>query len=319
MNDIPPKRGDLPFLSDDIILKILVKADPKTVGKCRSLSKAWNSRLCTNLFIKQNYKETKDRDRSVIVGIGSPPSDQNSMWYVRASVDTGRQFNFNVPIEINHYGFYSILGSNHGVICLRISMGGLNSRLLMWNPLTRKRRVAPDEASKHCCHVVSLFAFGYLEDSVEYHIVHVHKRHYSDSTMSWSLYSSVEREWTHEGSFESNVQKLGPKSVVDNGVVYWIGWERPNFPEPEIGCNDSVKIAENVADIKTNSDNLCILDVVEEAVSSLKCMTPAKRALNGVKSSTITINENEEGQLSTNKFSRKGGKKQKSQLIDVAN
>ncbi|RYQ89602.1 hypothetical protein Ahy_B09g096158 isoform B [Arachis hypogaea] len=45
------------------------------------------------------------------------------MWCVRASVDTGRQFNFNVPIEINYYGFYSIIGSDHGVICLRISMG----------------------------------------------------------------------------------------------------------------------------------------------------------------------------------------------------
>ncbi|RYR69224.1 hypothetical protein Ahy_A03g015760 [Arachis hypogaea] len=226
MSDIPPKKGDLSFLSDDIILKILMKADPKTVEKCKSPSKAWNSRLCTNLFIKQNYKETKDKERSVIVGIGSLPSDQNSMWYVRASL------NFHVPIEINHYGFNSIISSDHEVICLRISMGGLNPRLLMWNSLTQKRRFAPDEASKHCCHVVSLYAFGYLEDSMEYRTVHVHKRHYSDSTMSWSLYSSVEREWTHEGSFESNVQKLGPKSVVDNGVVYWIGWKRPNFPEP---------------------------------------------------------------------------------------
>ncbi|RYR14773.1 hypothetical protein Ahy_B04g071467 [Arachis hypogaea] len=58
----------------------------------------------------------------------------------------------------------------------------------------------------------------------------------------------------------------------------------------------------------------------EEDVSSLKYKTPAKRALNGVKSSTTTINEHdEEGQLSTNRFSHKGGKKQKSQLIDVAN
>nr|XP_025648038.1 uncharacterized protein LOC112743018 [Arachis hypogaea] len=81
----------------------------------------------------------------------------------------------------------------------------------------------------------------------------------------------------------------------------------------EIGCNDSLEIAENVADIKTDSNNLC-------DVSSLKYKTPAKRALNGVKSSTTTINEHdEEGQLSTNRFSHKGGKKQKSQLIDVAN
>ncbi|XP_052114110.1 uncharacterized protein LOC107477683 [Arachis duranensis] len=64
--------------------------------------------------------------------------------------------------------------------------------------------------------------------------------------------------------------------------------------EEKIGCNDFVEIVENVADIKTDSDNLCILDVVEEAVSSLKYKTPAKRALNGVKSSTTTINENDE-------------------------
>ncbi|RYR16211.1 hypothetical protein S83_048876 [Arachis hypogaea] len=222
---------NLPHLNEDLIWKIIVKADPKTAGRCRTLSKGWNFRLCTPIFMKENFRENKERNRSVIIGIGYPPSDENSIWFIRAFVDSGRQVQFNVPIDINQYGFYALIGSDHGNVCLRISMGGLNSRLLIWNPLTRKRRYATDEASKHSGHAVSLYAFGFLHDTVEYRILHAYKKFYTQRTLSWSLYTSFERDWTHVGTFESSVQKLGPKYVVNKGIFYWIGWGGPNLME----------------------------------------------------------------------------------------
>ncbi|XP_072087973.1 uncharacterized protein [Arachis hypogaea] len=219
MSDTPPNMKKLPHLSEDLIWKIMVKADPKTVGQCRTLSKGWNFRLCTNLFVKANYKENKDRSKSVIVGIGYPPGDYNSIWFVRAYLHSGRQVQFNVPMDANQYGLYSVIGSENGIICIKISLGGLNSRLLVWNPVSDKRRYVTDEASKHSAHAVSLYAFGFLEDEIEYRIVHVYKRAFRQRNMSWSLYTSFEREWTHSGNDIITVMECRDGSGSANDAV----------------------------------------------------------------------------------------------------
>ncbi|XP_057723788.1 F-box/kelch-repeat protein At3g23880-like [Arachis stenosperma] len=232
MSDVSPKKFDLPHLGDELLWKIFVKSDPKTVGRCRSLNRVWSYRLSTPLFVKQNFRENKDKDGSVIIGIGYPPTDENSQWFVRADVETGRQFHFGVPMQINHFGYYSLVGDDHGNLCIRLSYGGLNSRIIIWNPLTRDIRYISDEASKHCCHAVSLYAFGYLQDQTEYRIVHVYKRHYAEKNMKWTLFNSIQRDWVHSGTFQSNVHKLGPKPIVQEGVVSWIGWEGVNNSDP---------------------------------------------------------------------------------------
>ncbi|XLR30565.1 hypothetical protein HN51_050438 [Arachis hypogaea] len=234
MSGISPKKNPLPYLGDDLVWKILTKADPKTVGRCRTLNKSWNFRLNTPYFVKQNWAEQKGQNINVIVGVGNPPADENSQWFIRADVNDGVHSQLNLPIVINQLGFYSLIGSDHGVLCIKLSQGGLNSRLLIWNPLTGMMKYVFDESKKHSRHHVSVFAFGYLYDSMEYRIVHVFKRHYIHRTLGWSLYCSFENDWCDSGSFTSDVQKLGPKSIIVDGIVYWIGWEGTNFTEPSL-------------------------------------------------------------------------------------
>ncbi|KAL4359462.1 hypothetical protein AHAS_Ahas08G0079800 [Arachis hypogaea] len=108
-------------------------------------------------------------------------------------LDGGQQMNMNVPIPINRFGFYSLIGSDNG------------------------------NASKHCRHAVSLYSFGYLIDGIEYRIIHIYKHAYSTKQMSWTCYNSFEADWNHSDKFNTKVQKLGPKYVVNNEIVYWIG------------------------------------------------------------------------------------------------
>ncbi|XLR57601.1 hypothetical protein S83_008273 [Arachis hypogaea] len=54
--------------------------------------------------------------------------------------------------------------------------------------------------------------------------------------MFWALYNSFDANWKHSGSFSSDVKKLGPKAVVDKGVVYWVGWDGPSFIQPSQIC-----------------------------------------------------------------------------------
>ncbi|XLR64279.1 hypothetical protein HN51_006746 [Arachis hypogaea] len=232
MSDITHKRVPLPHINDELLWKIFSKSHHKTVGKCRMLSKKWRHKLSSPYFVKQHFMENKLRDKRMIIGVGYLPFDEKSKWFLCVDVASGQQFDFNIPIPIDNFGYYVLIGSDQGNICLKFSQGGFNSTLMILNPLTRRMAFVTDKARKHCSHAVSLYAFGYVLDTIEYRIVHVYKKHYKDKVLSWTLYNSYEAEWTYSGNFQTKTQKLGPKNIVDKGVVYWIGWEGVRFEEP---------------------------------------------------------------------------------------
>ncbi|RYR66030.1 hypothetical protein Ahy_A03g011966 isoform A [Arachis hypogaea] len=86
------------------------------------------------------------------------------------------------------------------------------------------------------------------------------------------------------------------------------------------GCSNSLNFSKNVVNLNTDNDNQCTMDGLEEYISNLKYKTPAKRACSEMKPASNGLNHiEEEGQLSTNKFYRKGFKKQKSLMNEVDN
>ncbi|QHO06164.1 Replication protein A 70 kDa DNA-binding subunit E [Arachis hypogaea] len=86
----------------------------------------------------------------------------------------------------------------------------------------------------------------------------------------------------------------------------------------ENGCNNYLEISGNVANLKTDCDIESSMDVVEECISSLKYQTPSKRITNVLKNSSPSLDEHEEeGQLSTNRFSRQMGNRQKCVNLDA--
>ncbi|XP_052115464.1 replication protein A 70 kDa DNA-binding subunit B isoform X2 [Arachis duranensis] len=90
----------------------------------------------------------------------------------------------------------------------------------------------------------------------------------------------------------------------------------------ENGCSNSLDMFGNITDLNTDTDPDAqyTMDIREDSITSLKCKTPAKRVTNGFRSGSSSAIQNEdEGQLSTNKFSRKNAKKQKSIMIDGEN
>ncbi|RYR31923.1 hypothetical protein Ahy_B01g056868 [Arachis hypogaea] len=80
-------------------------------------------------------------------------------------------------------------------------------------------------------------------------------------------------------------------------------------------CSNSIDVSAVVANMHNDTDFILTLNGLEEYVTSLKEETPAKRAPMGIKH-TLTINVDNEDEVgfSTNKFSRKGAKRQKMQI-----
>ncbi|KAL1308615.1 hypothetical protein AAHE18_17G119500 [Arachis hypogaea] len=85
-------------------------------------------------------------------------------------------------------------------------------------------------------------------------------------------------------------------------------------------CSNSLSFLGNVVNLNTDNDTQYTMDGMEECISNLKYKTPAKRACSRMKPASNGLNHIEnEGQLSTNKFSRKGSKKKKSLMNELDN
>ncbi|QHO57582.1 uncharacterized protein DS421_3g83450 [Arachis hypogaea] len=92
--------------------------------------------------------------------------------------------------------------------------------------------------------------------------------------------------------------------------------------DEENGCSNSVDIFGSVTNLNTdiNPDPQYTMDARDDSISSFKYKIPAKRVTNGLRFGSSSANQNKDGgQLSTNKFSQKNAKKQKSIMIDGEN
>ncbi|MED6209831.1 hypothetical protein PIB30_058474 [Stylosanthes scabra] len=150
---------------DDIIWTILVNAEPRDATRCRTLNKKWCSMLKSRQFIIENYQANAKRQGDVIVGVGYPLGSLNSQWFCRVDSEAREGVPFNIPQGISPF------------------------EDVAWN-----RRELP----------VSVEAFGYLKDGLDYRIFNVWRR-----------------------SFD--IPKLGPHSIISDGVVFWIGWDEFDF------------------------------------------------------------------------------------------
>ncbi|MED6112850.1 hypothetical protein PIB30_065479 [Stylosanthes scabra] len=222
---VKKERGSgLPYLGDDVLFKIFVKCHPKTVGKLRALSKFWSKRMTGKLLVEQNWKENKDCDVSVVVGYGYTPYADKTHWCVGVNADNGEEIALQPPVKLVEYGYFVIISSDRGNMFIRCSETGEVVKVIVWNPVTQAVVEIEDQARSYWGYSVSVYAFGYLDESWEYRIVYLYKKLYQDSSINWIMWNSIHRCWNHFGEYQTNIRKVGPTSVVVKGVIYWIGW-----------------------------------------------------------------------------------------------
>ncbi|XP_057740375.1 replication protein A 70 kDa DNA-binding subunit B-like [Arachis stenosperma] len=80
--------------------------------------------------------------------------------------------------------------------------------------------------------------------------------------------------------------------------------------------SNTLEMSGHVVNLKNDNDPQLTVDSMEDCVESLKYKTPAKRIAGSLKYGSVV---DEECQLSTNRFTRKGGKKLKSQTSEADN
>ncbi|MED6110838.1 hypothetical protein PIB30_046592 [Stylosanthes scabra] len=269
----------IPRLDTDALWTIFANSEPRVAAQCRILSKNWERVLTSVDFIMENFKATKNRKMSIIVGVGYPPASLKSHWFIRFDAFTGEKIPFEVPFHINVFGHYAMIGSDHGNLSIRVTENGVHSRLLVWNPLTDKKAWVEDEAWKRRTYAVCLDSFSYLSDNMDYCILHAWKRQYWHRPLVWSLFKSEHKSWSSKGVFQTSEHKIGPYSIVADDAVFFIGWEGVNLADPKLILSYSFKeedfyesnippdvIAENNALVKLK-DGVGFINYTEVAFS----------------------------------------------------
>ncbi|MED6180036.1 hypothetical protein PIB30_006525 [Stylosanthes scabra] len=188
------KRNKLPYLGEDVLFKIFVKCHPKTVRRLRMLSHHWNDRL-------RGYNSYNDKTH----------------WVVAVDAEDDIVSNIQFPVQLEDYGYFSIIDSDRGNLCINYSKTWEEVKLMVWNPLTKVVAEVDDQSYKYWGFNVSIYAFGYLKDGWQYRVVYLFKKIYTDRKFNWLMWNSLKRYWSHEGEFESDIHKIGPTSVVIKG------------------------------------------------------------------------------------------------------
>ncbi|MED6125616.1 hypothetical protein PIB30_070327 [Stylosanthes scabra] len=172
-----------------------------------------------------------------------------------------------------------MVGADHGIICVEISRPPHPSRLMLWNPVTNKKRYSSAKTSKHITYDVCVYAFGFLEDSMDYRIVHVYKKNFEDTKMSWSLFHPTKKSWSKSMSFNSSVSTIDPHNIVDKGVVYWIGWGGQQLEDPLI----------MVITLDMNSNKFYETEVPSKAKAEYNVLTDIQGGVGFLTQTTVDI------------------------------
>ncbi|MED6128755.1 hypothetical protein PIB30_101069 [Stylosanthes scabra] len=80
-----------------------------------------------------------------------------------------------------------------------------------------------------------------VNDGTNYRILNVWKKQHREVQLGWKLFKSEDKEWTVEGTFKSEVEKIGPYSVVTDGLSFWIGWDGIDHAQPKAILSFSFK------------------------------------------------------------------------------
>ncbi|MED6119908.1 hypothetical protein PIB30_016117 [Stylosanthes scabra] len=164
---------------DDILLEIFARTEPKTTTRCRSLSKAWCTTLTTYTFRKENTFANTRKHNKLLIQVGLAPWISGPDALSMVDIQDGALIPCVLPFQVTPGGWWIVIGSEYGMVCMRYSEGGLSTSIKVWNPFLKKVRHLPDPTDRMTRQAMFGYAFGYTLNTDNYVILHVCKRHIS--------------------------------------------------------------------------------------------------------------------------------------------
>ncbi|MED6194207.1 hypothetical protein PIB30_026324 [Stylosanthes scabra] len=212
--------------------KIFTRSEPKIFARCRCLNNQWHRKLEGDEIAKRNFFMTKGRHIGILLSFGFPSLEIGRDWAL--NIPQGHEVNVPVtlPFTISDFGWWHVESSDNGIVCVRYIMSGQPTQLTVWNPLTSKSRELTDRVEAGGLQAVSPYTFGYMDNSDHYIIIHISKKRFRHSILSYCVYNSGVEGW-QQGEFDHGmIQKIGPNGVWHKDSAYWINWVGEDFTHP---------------------------------------------------------------------------------------
>ncbi|MBA0654557.1 hypothetical protein Goklo_021538 [Gossypium klotzschianum] len=214
------------YLPAEVILEILKRLPIKSLVKCRSVCKTWNSLICNPSFISTHLQASLSEPNNtpfILLRCFKKGKENYFLHYDNDDFDEFKQLQFPV------FGCLScsaVVGSCHGLVCLTfLPQDVLN--FIFWNPSIQKYITLPQP--NICCYTDDVrlnFGFGFDSRTNDYKllIVGVEK---GETLIEPYLFSLNENCWKRvTPASPKYAVEAGISSTFVNGALHWLGYQR---------------------------------------------------------------------------------------------
>ncbi|MED6110056.1 hypothetical protein PIB30_039402, partial [Stylosanthes scabra] len=225
MSDVPPRRFSVPELPTEIMLKIFLLCDAKTLVRVQCTSHYWMETLASYEFVNELDDIWRNQGFSIFGHFGYSDNSRRTLdWIIKFNSNSGQRFPAVLPFDLGSRGWFDIIGIQKGVFCFRFSRTGEFSTLLIWNPMTQHQFWVADPIQLIADDSSFLFSFLYFPGTLNYSIVSIFLELGEENRCVFTTYDSMLRDWTPRVQCPDYVRKLDPAYVALNDASYWVTW-----------------------------------------------------------------------------------------------
>ncbi|XP_039040427.1 F-box protein CPR1-like [Hibiscus syriacus] len=211
------------YLPTEVIIDIFKRLPVKSVVKCRSVCKSWNSIICDPSFISTHFQASLsipfNNTPFLLIRCLKNGKENYSLHYDNYGFDEFKQLQCPAFECVSHSMY---LGCCNGLICLGSDSHG-DMDFVFWNPSIRKYVSLP-QPTIGCINYVSplnsAFGFGFDSRTNDYKliIVGVYKGDI--------LFSLNENCWKRVAAISPNYAVSNDTSpIFVHGAVHWLGYQ----------------------------------------------------------------------------------------------
>ncbi|KAF9672809.1 hypothetical protein SADUNF_Sadunf11G0082800 [Salix dunnii] len=214
------------FLPEDLIQEILFKLPIKSLVRCTSLCRTWNSLIKSPTFISKHLQRTiSSTDHQSLFLLRLYSKEREEQYSLRHdNQDFNEHMQLHFPFK-SFKSYFHVIGSCNGLICLAKVIQRFTVSFIFWNPLIQKYvNIEPTILG----HLYSFVGFGYDSRANDYKLIRM--VNFQKSKFLIENFPKMELYSLNEGSWRSIPQTAPLRYDTDqhfssaflNGVVHWI-------------------------------------------------------------------------------------------------
>ncbi|XP_004248467.1 F-box protein At3g07870-like [Solanum lycopersicum] len=218
----------------ELLREILLKLPAESLIRFTVVCKSWYSLITSFPFISAHFAQTS---HSETLFVRRYDSSRNREHYLLFEDSKNRPFNLNFTSELYFpfscpLGYFRIVGSCNGILCLSDDLFGELRSLILWNPSIKKFIILPMPSINPQSPHMFVFGFGAdLRESDDYKLVRLVYRKTDDVVYKdppeIEIYSINSGVWRRVIGVEIKhcVVEFMWSQVFVNGVVHWIAYD----------------------------------------------------------------------------------------------